>query len=95
MTPDSRTSRKAVGLALVAASCVGLAILLAVTGIESSQGSCGTVLAPGWAEDAATDAACSDAYGQRRILVLLLLGAGLAVAGYAAVASRRGRHASS
>lgn len=89
MMADAAASTKPVALAAIAATCVAVAVLLAVTGIEGSRGSCGTLLSPGWAEDAATDAACSNAYGQRRVIVALLLVAGVLAAGFAGAAFRR------
>ncbi len=85
---QSGTAPRSAILLAIAAVCVAVAVFLAVTGIEASRGPCGTLLSPGWAEDANTDAACSDAYGQRRVVVAALLIAGL-VSGVASAAVRR------
>jgi len=85
--PRGRSARR--GLLLAALAMVAVAIGLALTGIESERGPCGTLLGPAWAEDMRTDRACDAAYRQRAIVTGVLTAGAISLAIASGVA--RGR----
>lgn len=73
-------------LTLAGAVLVAVFLALGLAHVETPDASCGTGFAPGWSEDAATDAACSAALGDRRLAMLLTGAPGVLLLGVASVA---------
>jgi hypothetical protein len=71
---------------LAGAVLVAVFLALGLAHVETPDASCGTGFAPGWSEDTATDAACNEAMGDRRLAMLLTGAPGVLLLGVASVA---------
>lgn len=73
-------------MTLAGAVLVAVFLALGLANVATPDASCGTGFAPGWSEDAATDAACQAALGDRRLAMLLTGAPGILLLGVASVA---------